>query len=110
MLATFSDLLGETLPEEAGVDSYSFLDALYNKENTKPIREVIVGRPDNTELYIRKGDWKLIGTDQLYNLATDPSEQKNVFKDNKDIALELNTLLEQYKTDGRSTPNPVFEK
>lgn len=106
MLATFADLVGEKLPAEAGEDSYSMLDALYKKEITKPIREVIVGRPDNTDLYIRRGDWKLIGTDQLYNLATDPSEQENVYENNKVKASELRTLLEKYKADGRSTPNP----
>ena len=82
------------------------LDALYEKEITKPVREVIVGRPDNTDLYIRKGDWKLIGTDQLYNLNTDPSEQENVYENNKVLASELLALLEKYKADGRSTPNP----
>jgi glycerophosphoryl diester phosphodiesterase len=106
MVATFADLIGETLPAEAGVDSYSFLDALYKTDGTNPVRNAIVGRPDNTGLYIRKGDWKLIGTDQLYNLATDPSEQNNVYADNKDIASKLLDLLEQYKTDGRSTPKP----
>lgn len=106
MLATFADLLGEKLPADAGEDSYSILDALYQKEASKPVREVIVGRPDNTDLYIRKGDWKLIGTDLLYNLATDPSEQNNVYSDNKGIASELLTLLAKYKTEGRSTPAP----
>jgi arylsulfatase A len=106
MLATFADLLGEQLPEDAGEDSYSIADTFYKKEATNPIREVIVGRPDNTDLYIRKGDWKLIGTDQLYNLDKDPSEKTNVYNDNKDIATELLSLLEKYKTDGRSTPAP----
>lgn len=104
MLATFADLVGEPLPANAGEDSYSILDALYNKDNGKPIREAIVGRPDRTELYIRKGDWKLIGEDQLYNLADDPSETINVYNTNTNIASDLKALLEKYKTSGRSTP------
>lgn len=104
MLATFADLVGERLPANAGEDSYSILDALYNKDQGKAIREALVGRPDNTELYIRQGDWKLIGNDQLYNLAVDPSETTNVFKGNEAIASELLVLLEKYKADGRSTP------
>ncbi len=104
MLATFADLVGEQLPANAGEDSYSILDALYNKDQGKPIREALVGRPDNTELYIRQGDWKLIGADQLYNLALDPSETTNVFNGNRAIASELLVLLEKYKADGRSTP------
>lgn len=104
MLATFAELVGQQLPNNVGEDSYSILDALYGKDQGKPIREAIVGRPDNKDLYIRQGDWKLIGTDQLYNLANDPSETTNVFDNNKTIATELLILLEKYKSSGRSTP------
>ncbi|MDB4285984.1 arylsulfatase [bacterium] len=106
MLATFAALVDEPLPVDAGEDSYSILDALYGKDDGKPIREAFVGRPDNNDLFIRQGDWKLIGTDQLYNLATDPSETTNVFENNVDKAVELLALLEKYKADGRSTPAP----
>lgn len=107
MLATFAELVGERLPVNAGEDSYSFLKALYGTDNGTPIRETIVGRPDNTDLYIRKGDWKLIGNDLLYNLRTDPSETTNVYDENKTIAGDLQSLLEEYKTSGRSTPKAI---
>ncbi|MFY0653451.1 MAG: arylsulfatase [Cyclobacteriaceae bacterium] len=110
MLATFADLLNEPLPSTEGVDSYSFLDAMTQEKATSPTREVIVGRPDNKDLYIRKGDWKLIGNDLLYNLAADPSEQNNVYESNKEIASELLALLDQYKSEGRSTPIPKSGK
>lgn len=110
MLATFADLVGEPLPANAGEDSYSILNALYSKDKGKPIREAIVGRPDNKDLYIRQGDWKLIGTDQLYNLANDPSETTNVFDENKAKASDLNILLEKYKASGRSTPISKLHK
>ncbi len=106
MLATFAALVGETMPDDAGEDSYSILPALLNKNYAKPIREAIVGRPDKTDLYIRKGDWKLIEGNQLYNLAEDPSEQHNVYSDNLEIASELLDLLKKYKDDGRSTALP----
>ena len=106
MLATFAALVGEPLPDNAAEDSYSILDALYDKDFGKPIREAFVGRPDNTDLFIRQGDWKLIGSNQLYNLAHDPSEQTNVFNDNVKIASELFALLEKYKANGRSTAVP----
>lgn len=105
MLATFADLVNEPLPADAGEDSYSILEALYGRDNGIPIREAIVGRPDNTDLYIRKGEWKLIGSDQLYNLDNDPSETTNVFEENKDLAAEIYALLEKYKSSGRSTPS-----
>ena len=107
MLATFADLVGETLPASAGEDSYSMLDVLYDKDQGEPIREAIVGRPDNKDLYIRKGDWKLIGDELLYNLSTDPSETNNVLNKNQDKVAELSTLLEKYKESTRSTPLPT---
>ncbi|MCP4310874.1 MAG: arylsulfatase [Bacteroidetes bacterium] len=104
ILATFADLVGEKLPDEAAEDSYSILDALYNKDLDMPIRGAFVGRPDNTDLFIRQGDWKLIGKERLYNLANDPSEENNVYDMHKERASELYSLLEKYKADGRSTP------
>jgi len=109
MLATFAALVGEPLPENVAEDSYSILAALYDKDIDKPIREAFVGRPDNTDLFIRQGDWKLIGNDRLYNLARDPSEKENVYINNLDIATKLSGLLEKYKTDGRSTPVPIIQ-
>jgi arylsulfatase A-like enzyme len=110
MLATFADLVGEPQPANAGEDSYSILNVLYSKDKGKPIREAFVGRPDSKGLFIRQGDWKLIRTDQLYNLANDPSETTNVFEKNKAIGSNLNMLLEKYKASGRSTPISKLNK
>lgn len=105
MLATFMALVGEPLSNDAAEDSYSILDALYDKDFDKPIREDFVGLSDRKGLFIRQGDWKLIvGSNLLYNLAEDPSEQTNVINENMNIASKLTSLLEKYKTDGRSTP------
>ncbi len=104
MLATFAALVGEPLPDNVAEDSYNILNALYIKDVDKPIREDFIGRPDNTDLFIRQGEWKLIGNDRLYNLARDPSEKENVYSENMDIAIKLSGLLEKYKIDGRSTP------
>ena len=104
MLATFAELVGERLPVNAGEDSYSILPVLYDKNHIEPIHEAFVGRPDNNDLFIRQGAWKLIGKDQVYNLAKDPSETTNVYEYHKDKAADLYALLEKYKNEGRSTP------
>jgi arylsulfatase A-like enzyme len=113
MLATFADLVGETLPIDAGEDSYSFLNALYGSDGGRPIRETLVGqaldvRPDRDMLYIRQGDWKLmrtvIGKKLLYNLSEDPSETTNMYKENKAKGRELKQLLKKYRRSARSTP------
>jgi arylsulfatase A-like enzyme len=113
MLATFADLVGETLPIDAGEDSYSFLNALYGSDGGRPIRETLVGqaldvRPDRDMLYIRQGDWKLmrtvVGKKLLYNLSEDPSETTNMYKENKAKGRELKQLLKKYRRSARSTP------
>ena len=73
---------------------------------------------------IRMGDWKLIEglgsggftapkrikandgepTVQLYNLAQDPSEEDNVAAQHPELVVELQSLLESYREDGRSVP------
>lgn len=87
----------------------------------KPLREATIHHSLNGDFSIRKGEWKYIDAQghggfaqiketfpvdsiQLYNLANDPSESKNVFPDNPDIVNELKTLLEKYKSLGYSRP------
>lgn len=100
MMATLADLSGENLTKQAGIDSYSFLHVLENREADGPVRD---------ELMIEKnayfsGDWKFIdGSGQggiaarwapdkayivteaipgeLYNLKEDLSEQNNLYEE-----------------------------
>ena len=67
---------------------------------------------------IRSGPWKLVKSDgsekkgaakpaprdELYNLATDPAETKDVADGQPERVKAMNELLEKYITDGRSTP------
>ena len=91
--------------------------------------EATVFHSVNGSFAIRQGPWKLImcggsggwshptpkevkaeGTlpaIQLYNLETDPSEEKNLQAEHPDIVDELKTLLIKYYRDGRSTPGQM---
>jgi arylsulfatase A-like enzyme len=101
MLSTFAAIVGVALPDNMAEDSYSIWDALLDADLAEPVRpEGIIGQSD----HIRYGDWKLIGSNQLYNLVDDPSEQNNVYNANTDIAAELAALRQKYHNDGRSTP------
>ncbi len=58
-------------------------------------------------LAIRKGSWKLVpgkakGGDELYDLATDLGETKNVAAQRPEIVKELSDLLAKVRDDGRS--------
>lgn len=122
LLATCAAIVGAELPKDAGEDSYNILPALLGEKRDGPIREATVHHSARGVFAIRRGDWKLIlgrgsggfsvprviqpkpgePTGQLYNLKDDPSESNNLFQQRPEIVKRLNSLLEEYKTKGRS--------
>lgn len=128
LMATFADLVGETLRENEGEDSFSLKGLLLDKVKNEGRREGVVVHSVNGTFAIRMGDWKLITAKgsggwsfprpgdpaevglpemQLYNLAVDPSETENQFIQNPEKAEELKQLLIKYIQEGRSTPGPI---
>ena len=65
---------------------------------------------------IRKGDWKLIifyedNHAELYNLATDPGETRNIANENPEKLTELKSLLEKKLEESNAKfpkPNPTY--
>jgi arylsulfatase A-like enzyme len=124
LLRTVAAMLEVRLPPNAGEDSYNILPVLLGKGGQRPIREATVHQSGDGTLAIRQGPWKLctaLGSHgfseprapkakggeplgQLYHLAHDPIEQKNVWAQEPDVVARLTGLLERYKTTGRSAP------
>ncbi len=117
LIRTFADVLGVKLPDNAGEDSFSLLPLL--KGEDKPIRENAVSASIGGMPAVRSGPWKFIpapgsggwgnGGDQsqpvqLYNLADDLGETKNLAAAMPEKVAEMKALLEKLITDGRSTP------
>ncbi|SHG56724.1 Arylsulfatase A [Fodinibius roseus] len=123
-MATFADLTGTNLPDNAAEDSYSFLPVLKQLAYGKPLREATVLHSIDGRFAIMKEEWKLIlwpgsggwsypNTEedlrglpsfQLYNLEKDPAEKFNLVHIYPDKVKELKSLLEIYIDEGRSTP------
>jgi arylsulfatase A-like enzyme len=124
LMATAAEIVGAKLPDGAGEDSVSFLPALLGTA-TKPLREAIVHHSINGSFAIRQGPWKLelcadsggwsapkpgakeaanLPAVQLYDLAADIGETKNLQAEKPEIVARLSALLEKYVADGRSTP------
>lgn len=119
MLATIAALLEKELPAEAGPDSRSFLPVLLGENQEAPVRETLVhsGLIGSKRVAIRQGPWKLIpwrgsggfteprrrdpesgeAPGQLYNLADDPGESKNMYEQRPDVVDRLSALLENYR-------------
>ena len=104
VLATLAEILGTPLPADAGEDSFSFLPLLKGVDApTRPhaISCAAAGTPG-----LRVGSWKYIATEpaQLYDLAADLGETKNLAGEQAARLAEMKALLEKLITEGRSTP------
>ena len=126
IISTVAKILSIKNEKKSMEDSYDISSVLLGKNVGNPIRESIVHHSGDGTFAIRKGNWKLIlgnnsggfsnnlkiegipvDTDgQLYNLATDPSEQKNLYSEHTEKVKELTELLDQYKKDGYSNRKP----
>jgi len=124
LLATSAAILDVQLPDDAGEDSVSNLPLWQGNEQNAPLREATVHSSMDGSLSLRKGEWKLEmcagsggwsypapGADyeglpplQLYNLAADIGEQRNVAAEHPAVVEELTELLTNYIRNGRSTP------
>ena len=119
LLATFADIWDVELPETAGEDSFSLMPLLQGDD--QPIRETSVSCSIRGVPSLRRGNWKYIaapgsggwgkGGDQsqpvqLYDLATDLAETRNLAAEQPERLKSMQALLETTITAGRSTPGP----
>ena len=122
MMATFADLVGAELPDNAGEDSVSQLSLWTGGSGAT--RDYTVHHSLLGNFAIRKGPWKLEccagsgsfnppieGKDtagmpdyQLYDLASDIGEQVNLAEAYPEKLNELKTILTDCIRSGRSTP------
>jgi arylsulfatase A-like enzyme len=128
MLATFAALTGQAaLAEKDGPDSFNVLPALLGEKTDKPCREYLIEQNNTgTALALRQGPWKFIpahgggraerrkknepdrdappAPGELYNLADDLGETKNLAAEQPKRATEMAAKLEELKAKGRSRP------
>lgn len=117
-MASFAKMLNLRLNENDAVDSYEMLDQLFGKSEKD--RDHFVHHGINT-LALIQGEWKYIvpakgpkisaftniemGNDtlpQLYNLANDLGETKNLAAENPEMVNHLKSLLLKIKEEGRT--------
>ena len=128
VLATLSSILKVPLPNgPAAEDSLDVSSAFFETKPGKPVRNHVILQSAKGAFYaIRQGDWKLIErqnpppcnprnpkmleaerqqspkVDQLFNLATDPAETKDVRAENEELAAKLRKLLVEGRDEGRT--------
>ncbi len=125
VFATCAEIVGAKVADNAGEDSFSFLADLTGAGDTGPLRESIVHHSINGTFVVRDGKWKLafcpdsggwsaprpgskaadgLPALQLYDLAADPSERKNVEAEQPELVAKLTKLMAELVDNGRSTP------
>jgi arylsulfatase A len=109
LMATFAEVLGTKLPATAGEDSASLLPLLRGSE--KPVREFAVSCASSGLPALRRGSWKIIfgsggggyakGTTdgapsgQLYDLANDLGETKNLWDAKPELVAEMTAAMDR---------------
>lgn len=111
MLSTCAALTGRALTRVDGPDSENVLPSLVGGKDSQPCREYLVSQNnDGSMLALRKGPWKYLPggrggkqpRGELYNLADDIGETRNVATAHQDLVTELAAKLEQIRSSGRS--------
>lgn len=129
VMATVASVIGVALPDDAAEDSYDMLPVLLGvQDEGKAVRPYTLTQSFRGELQIRRGPWKYLdhagsgGNDyakdelrrfqlperapdapgQLYNLDADPGETANLYNERPDIVKQLQALLAETRSSGRS--------
>lgn len=107
IMATLADLLDIKLPGNIGEDSFSILKLM--KGDNKPVRKYAISASALGVQSVRSGSWKLICTEipQLYNLADDLSETKDLASVKPQMVKDMLGLREKLITNGRSTKGKI---
>jgi arylsulfatase A len=123
LMATTAAIIGQDLPRNAGEDSFDLLPA-FLQENKGPIRDSVILHSVSGMFCFRLGNWKLeegLGSGgfsppqtvdaaqggpkgQLYDLAKDPEELRNLYQAQPEIVDKLATRLERYRQQGYTRP------
>jgi len=132
LMATFAAIVGAELPRDAAEDSFNQLPT-WLQRTTDPIREFTLHQTISLDLAIRHGRWKYLdhrgsggsnysrpgpwgmqiyalpdtsggAPGQLYDLATDPGETRNLYRAEPAVVAKLKQQLDAFISSGRSAP------
>ena len=94
MLPTFVTLGGGSLDQPLPLDGMD-MSAVMLEGKPSPRQEIVVEISGSVRLpTLRKGDFKLVGN-ELYNLASDPSETTDIAADHPELVAEMSARLAQ---------------
>jgi arylsulfatase A-like enzyme len=120
-MATCAAVIDKPLPPNSAEDSYNILPYLDGTHEGEPIRKYAVLSAFHGDAILRKDNWVLtfhLGSGdqwqenpepepggpqgQLYDLESDPGQEKNLWLERPDIVAELTAFYEEHLKNGRS--------
>jgi arylsulfatase A-like enzyme len=131
IFATLASIVGYELKDEDATDSFDMLPVMLGiQDENDPVRPHMLTQSFRGEFQIRQGQWKYLdhtgsggnsyargimaqyalpetapnATGQLFHLGRDPGETTNLFFKEAEKRRELQALLSELKTSGRSAP------
>jgi arylsulfatase len=99
ILPTLVDLCGLRAPETARFDGTSLAPLLKGSTDTLPDRTLVVQygqRPLKWESAVMRDKWRLVNGQELYDLRTDPGQEKDVAAQHSDVVEALRDHYEQW--------------
>lgn len=131
IFATVASVVGVSLPDDAATDSFDMLPVLVGQQDeSESVRPHLLTQSFRGEFQIRAGNWKYFdhkgsggnnydvknmkpwalpekapdAPGQLYNLDDDPGETNNLYFKEEAKRKEMQALLAELKSSGRSAP------
>jgi arylsulfatase A-like enzyme len=104
LLPTLAGIIGKSLPGDRIIDGIDIGPLLKDPAAPSPRKTFFYYKMDMLEA-VRRGSWKLHVSKnkepvrELYNLAEDPGEEKNLYEKNPETVKELEQLLDKCRED-----------
>ncbi len=102
ILPTLADILGFSLPEDSAFDGATLAPVLRSADGTGPDRKIVVQyggrmRPAKySDSSVIWNTWRLVGDDELYDMASDPGQETNVADRNPEVAAAMKSHYDEY--------------
>ena len=122
LMATCAAITGQSLPQDAGPDTFNVLPALLGEARDRPLREFLILQAGSGDIGIRQGPWMLIPgdggrgarksshlpqrnnarKDLLFNLSDNLKEKNNLAAEHPEKVKELAAILQRACEEGRT--------
>jgi arylsulfatase A-like enzyme len=111
IMPTIAEISGITVPGK--IDGISFLPTLLGKTQKQHGYLYWEFHEQGGKMAVRMGDWKLVkinidkipqGEPELYDLATDPGETKNIASSNPEMVNKLELMMKQSHVSSKDFP------